>query len=167
MAKQDLDRLLRLLPALTAQEKAQAATQLKALTQFDQAASPGSNIDEDLVLESVHEVLANRGVDFTPPSIMRRRSRGFTVFQKKLPAIMQFIRQATNSRQQERWLLCKGVEALYDHLVGLNVPVSHATILRNIHSVPAVINRAYPGYVECGLLSWAVRGRANGHSHRA
>ena len=168
MAKTDLDRLLALLPSLTPKEKVEATKALKALSQFDRE-SPDStaDVDEDLVLEAIYDVLTRRGAEFTSPG-MYYKSRSFPSFRAKIPALMRYVRQAAQTRQQQRYLLSIGINSLYNYLFAKNIPINYASILRTIDLVPAMVNRAFPGYAESGLLGMIVRAKeTNGHTYRA
>lgn len=153
-AKSDKDIVLSLLHKLAISDLQEVSSQAKGLLNHRNA---GPASDGVFVLDVMREVLAHNGIEF--PNLPRvRSSSDWTPFAEKSEDVMLFIRTHIRETNKQRAMLKMGICLLYNNLCSMNVPISARTVMRQIHRVPAVINRAFPGYAVCGLLHVVVKG---------
>lgn len=115
--------------------------------------SAASESDESWVLDAVAQELEKRGM----PVMRNRRPRTMTALRAALSDLMKFLAQAHPRRAGQRMVLDLGIGLLYDNLIELGVPPTASVMLAQIHRVPALIDRAFPGYAGAGLLRMLVR----------
>jgi hypothetical protein len=58
----------------------------------------------------------------------------------------------------QRAVLATGLDLLYRDLAGAQIPVNATILARNLPRVPAVMDKAFPGYAQFGMLAKSVRG---------
>ena len=142
---------------LSKSERKELVRAIKALDGSGLARMSERVSDEDMLLGVVAEVLRAKRVEFSSIAALRQ-SHDIATVRDKLPELMQFLSQAHNTRAGQHATLRLGVELLYDSLLRMNVPVSGRMLVNHLHRLPSIINEAFPGYAEAGLLSLLVKG---------
>lgn len=158
------DEIMERIPQLPAGERVQLRDYLKSLTATSndpaQCALPlgisPKKQDQwpDIILEILCDVMHKSGVEHTMP-IALRNTNYYKPFVDKCPAVLEFFGGTTQARRSRIImvaLLQTGLRLLYEDLLRMDVAVSSRTMMQHIHRVPAVINAAFPGYAEAGLL---------------
>jgi hypothetical protein len=158
MSEEAFKQVTSLLPKLTEDELAALRQRLSALRSMGPAPSTNGCADPDLVLHTLCDTLCGLGVEFSNPAQLKR-TQGFKAFVPKAEAVMQFIRKAASTRNQQRALLGLGIRLLYDNLKGIGCPVSSRLVMAHLHRLPSVVNQSFPSYAESGLLGMLI---ANG-----
>lgn len=157
------DEIMERIPQLPAGERVQLRDYLKSLTATSndpaQCALP-LGVSKmpyqwaDVVLYVLCDVMHKSGVEHVTPQTLRNTSH-FKPFADKCPAVIEFFGgtlQVQHARIRTEALLQTGLRLLYEDLLNMGVTVSSRTMMQHIHRVPAVINAAFPGYAEAGLL---------------
>lgn len=124
-----------------------------------------SEIPDDVlfVLASIAEDMRKHGADFTTPDVLYATA-GITAFRAKVPAILEFIGKHANTDVRRRALLKMGIELLRVDLEdNMQRACTSILMMAHAHRIPAMINRAFPGYARNGLLHlvFAVKGKPN------
>jgi hypothetical protein len=111
--------------------------------------------DAVLVLEAIAGVLGGVGVEHCSVTMLQK-SPQYSSFARKIPVLMQYM-NGLNTRNEKRAFLCEAVRLLYEDLCGMNIAVSARTVMAHAHRIPAVVNKAFPGYAQGGFLAMVVR----------
>lgn len=113
------------------------------------------------VLTMIADECHRRGIDVRASSKRLATNKGFPAFKAKMHdhgEVGGFLKKASErSRVRLRALTRVAVHELVDNMLGMGVAVSATTLMSNIHRIPAVLDRAFPGYAAAGLLQLAVR----------
>lgn len=153
------------LPSLSLIELQEIVDRVKALKSLPggQAAATAVPINGDAMgaLRAVCEVLADQGIEYTP-AFMLARSQEMGAFANKVGHVHAYFERSQLSRNAQGLVFKIAVGLLYQNMVEIGLPVSARNVMRQIHRVPAVLNRAFPGYAARGMLSWIARGRTQG-----
>lgn len=92
-----------------------------------------------------------------------RGSYGQTGFQADADDIVHFLNLAACridggvTRTVRTALVDLAISCLGRYLERAHCPVSHRTLVNNLPKVPHVIDRAFPGYAQAGLLGLAIK----------
>ena len=108
--------------------------------------------DIDFVLEVIHDVLHHKGIEVLPATVLRRGIKKDFGFDEKAAAICLFLRKASRSKVGRRSLLKTGVELLFEHHRFYKLPVDAVSLMKNLDHIPRVLDDAFPGYAESGVL---------------
>lgn len=112
----------------------------------------------DWTLNDIVQVLSSKGIEFTTPATLSRRCTSISAYRDKIKAMDGFLSSVPN-RVQQRALFRTGIILLCHNLAEMNVPVSGLAIMNHIHRIPALVDRAFPGYARHGLLRMIIRSR--------
>jgi len=102
-------------------------------------------------LDCVCDALARRGLG--AQVAVWRRSGDLADFRRRLPDLREFLTAAGN-RDAQQAVLTEGVDLICGQLASWGVVVTARSVVRNLDKLPAVLDRAYPGYAASGLLGW-------------
>ncbi len=165
----DLQRIIESLPHLDHDELLQIHVRVGSLLKNslgDRSSHKPSkytepDVDSLMLIEVISDVLASRG--FQIHGAILRKSSAFGYMQKKTKLLFQFLKQSNLNHSEIRLLVKIGVKLLASNLEEIGVPVGGVTLMRHIHRMPSVLNRAFPGYAASGALYMLVRrnGSAN------
>jgi hypothetical protein len=108
--------------------------------------------DNTFVLVCLSEALARIGIEHTNPAVLAR-VQSIGAFRKKVPDLMLFLRKNLPDRRAQRATLMLGFELLYKNMCSMGVAISGRTLMNNIHRIPSIIDREFPGYASAGYLS--------------
>ncbi|MDO8614507.1 MAG: hypothetical protein Q7T33_02070 [Dehalococcoidia bacterium] len=156
------DRAVAALPHLTPEERALVAGRLKALQalapQGPEGALSSSGGEDDAADEVlaliVDAVLRLHGERVAPAAL--RRAPSFPAFRAKARELAAFAAEQAGGRVRRRALLALGVELLHRDLRRAGMTVTSRTLMACVHQVPAVLDKAFPGYARSGLLGMVV-----------
>jgi hypothetical protein len=157
----DFHNVVSSLPHLSADELHELGQRIKALSSFQTTDLPQSITTDakgDLILDAIASFMQGRGLEFTSASTLVR-SPQYRAFAQKIPAVMKYLEQVTTVQIEQRAIAAIAVELLYENLVEMGVAVTSRTVMSHVHRIPSILNRAFPGYAQCGMLHMIVRGR--------
>lgn len=119
---------------------------------------PGKKEFGDRLLQSICVVLIKKNVECPSVTFLRRSSAYATFNKNKSSDLATFFSKVSNSRLVQDMLLKEAVSLLYDDLQHWQgIAISSHTLIQQAHRLPAVLNRAFPGYASNGLLHKIVR----------
>lgn len=140
---------------------AEILASIKALNQFngnkpDARAGAKDEVDCELVLQAIITFMHTSGLEFPSMSTLKRASC-YPSFCRTVPGLITYINTAAANRQEQLTMLGIGVELLHHNLVEIYGSADARSIMRQIHRVPSLINKAFPGYAQGGLLGMILR----------
>lgn len=158
----DYDQVVAALPRLTPEERARVCERLKMLGALAPAqalaAGNGRPPDDDAAGELLEviaaAVLRLHGERAAPAAL--RRAPTFPAFAAKARELSAFSSAHARGRPRRRALLALGVELLYRDLRRAGMTVTSRTLMQCAHQLPAVLDRAFPGYARSGKLGMVV-----------
>ena len=154
------------LPRLTPDERHKISERLRALEALAPTpASPGiSRQGPDAavgeLLSAVSAVVLQESGERVNPVILRRAVDG-PALREKAAELAEFATKHAATRTRRAALLRLGVELLRRDLARAGMTVTSRTLVACCHQVPAVLDRAFPGYAASGLLGMVVGGAAS------
>jgi hypothetical protein len=160
--RNELKAILDMIPRLTTEELSQISAALKAVAAIgaikDVVAAPITHTDELWVLQSITLKMQSTAVDMTGVDQLKN-SKGYPSFARKVPAVVRYIRKVGTDRNTQRAFLNIGVELLLEDLKQIGLAPTSRTLMAHTHRIPAVLARAFPGYLEAGLMHVVLRRR--------
>lgn len=113
---------------------------------------------EVLVWEIIQQVLRLRGVSRTMPYTVLRRQRFFKQYRDGCGIAGDFVRQYCGTLkggwERKAWRVC--IDALLRKLKTQKIPIGPMTISQNLGRIPDIIEDAFPGYRESGMLPYVI-----------
>lgn len=85
-----------------------------------------------------------------------QRSSYIKEFRRNLPGLMTFLEEHTTTRNEQRALLRTGIRLWYRYRSDFGSPATARQFLQQ-GNVPAMLNMAFPGYIENRLLKIVTR----------
>lgn len=152
-----LDEIVVRLPTLTPAELEMLRARISVLLSL----SSGHVVREEgndakWVLQSILDVLSAIGVEHVGVAALLR-SPDYRAFSHKVPEVLRYLAKSNLQKNELHAAMRVGIELLYRNLVQIGVTTTSRTIMQHFHRVPAVLNKAFPGYGEAGMLGWIVR----------
>jgi hypothetical protein len=151
MQKVSLAGVLAFLTNATPDERAKVRAALDALAQFG-----GSPVErklarqDDVLLDIIVDYMTRKGCDLSLPTVLMA-GKHYGTFKKKCVPVYEFVKPV-GGRNEQRALLRIGIAELYADLTRMNLAVTSRLMMAHIHRLPAVLNRAFPGYAKIGAL---------------
>ena len=148
----DLQDIISRLPFLSAEELDKLHHRIKALQGSSESVVNKVNgtLDADMVVNTICSVLNAHGIDCAKYVIRKEGQIG------KIKLVLEFIGKAVKKRIEQENLLSIALDLLWQDMNNQRIPTTGNTMLRNLHLIPAVINRHFPGYAKAGLLKLIV-----------
>ena len=153
-----------LIPKLSAGERAAVMQALKASMQFD-GPSTGHDVvaeggdaqqvssDVSFLLTTICDYCRGKGLDHTGP-VQLQSSSHYKPFEPKGMDYVRWLRgHSINGRHVQRQMTKIALDQLHNVGKPANVPMTSAFCMGNVDRFPAMIDTAFPGYAEAGLLS--------------
>lgn len=162
----DFNGIVKALPSLNANERAQLRQRLSVLdsltgeqTHYAPVGTRGTSDNlVDRVLRIIVNVCSDKGLAFEYETRLRKAA-DFKTFSVKVKELEPFLTGISKRSIDQDAIVRIGVELILDHLLYLRVGVTARTLMRHIHKLPTEINKAFPGYVRSGILLWLVKPR--------
>jgi len=110
---------------------------------------------DDWVLMGICDYMRSNQIDLAGVQQLTS-GRHYDTFKGKLPSLHKFLANGGNKNVQ-RALLRLGIGLLHHDIVQMGLAVSSRLMMAHIHRIPGVINRAFPGYAQAGLLHMIIR----------
>lgn len=155
------DAIVNELPRLTSDECRRLSERLKAMNSLAPAwggataggARESSAVDE--VLEAIVHTVLHASGEKVAPSVLRRAADG-QALRTKSADLSEFLSKHAPDRTHRRALLRIGFRLLHSDLARAGMTVTSRTLAACCHQIPAVLDRAFPGYAQSGLLCMIV-----------
>jgi hypothetical protein len=136
-------------------------------TPVEQAKAGG---DERILLDAIVRGLEARGLEYPLPSLLMA-TPVYASFRQKTPGVFKYLRRAACTDVELLGLVTLGMDLLIrdieknqgdwvkdpDGSPRKVTGVSARQLMSQVHRIPQVINLAFPGYAEAGLLRMIVR----------
>lgn len=158
-----LAELIAIVLERTPDEQEKVVTAIRAQQQFlgvkptsPQKVNPKAD-NESLLLDAILECLSDFGVGFVSRDLAKN-SAAYTSFKKQLPGVNEWVKSQRMQRNERRMLFRLAARLLYKDLRGMGVPIGLRMMMTNVSTIPAVVDKEFPGYAGMGLLSSIVRG---------
>ena len=146
------------LHALNVTQLNDVLTRIKLLDKIVTKEHVGKQAFDDRVLQVICSVLRKHNVE-TPSVTTLRKSAAYVSSKAKLEDLSTFFESISQSKLIQDSILKIAIDLLYVDLLGwVNIPISSHTILKQIHRIPATLNRHFPGYANSGVLTKLVKG---------
>jgi hypothetical protein len=146
------------LSQLSPDQTKDVVSRLKLLSQISVTEHSGKQEFNERVLQAVVDVFRKLNVE-TPSVPVLRKSSSYVSSRNKMQDLAPYFEKISKSRLVQDAILRKGIELLYfDLFAWQGITISSHTLLRQIHRVPASINKAFPGYADSGFLAKLVKG---------
>ena len=149
----DYDEIVKLLPRLSREQLHAVMARAGALSSMP-GPQPGNSddCDESLALECICAMMKSKGMEFATP-VLLRKSPVFNSFKtEKVPAVMAYLGRAGFTRNETRAMMQIGLELLMADLGRMGLMISGRALMSHFHRIPSLLNHAFPGYAEAGLL---------------
>lgn len=112
-----------------------------------------------MMLDAFSRTLSERGLD-PIPSGMLMRTQNYKAFRAKMTddQLGAWLRGVVkNNRVALFALMHLCSELLYDDLAEKRAAINPRVMMDQVHRIPAVLNRNFPGYAQAGLLHLVIR----------
>lgn len=152
--------VMKLIPRLSHSERLEVMKRLKALDSLEGKSSvveedPG----DDWLLFGIISVIRERGLSLSiPPRVGMVKLREFKTYNSVSPRIREGLQKAvgTINKTELHSLGIVVARALAAHLAKFT-PVSFRTMLRFVGQAPDAIEKAFPGYIQAGMLRMVIQ----------
>jgi hypothetical protein len=152
-----LAKAIRATSGLTSSELQELRAHISVLLQL----GPGSadravalpDAPEELVMIAQHG--RDKGGRLIPTTDLMR-AKQYDTFKSKLPRVRAFIQQV-GSRTAQRALFKVGLVLLERDMMQRRMAPSYMSFMNELHRIPGLINREFPGYAANGLLKLIIR----------
>lgn len=146
------------LPSLTKEQASELVTRVKLLSSGKVKPANGKQEFGDRLLQIICDVMRKNNVE-TPSPINLRKSAAYGQASGKLQDLQVFFELISKSKLVQDSILKEAVQLLYNDLLQWQgVAISSHTLLKQIHRIPATLNKNYPGYAASGMLTKIVKG---------
>jgi hypothetical protein len=149
---QDLQKVIDALPHLTQAELQSVKARIGFLIKNSVPVETEISTQELMALDCIVEALSSIGVQF--PQVHKLKRQSNQAFQGKVKILFDYF--GCISKIESCSLLSIGLKLLIEDMKEFNIPISGGSVMRNIGRIPTLMNRAFPGYAEAGLLQMIV-----------
>lgn len=159
MSEQMLASARKAIRELSTQERRDLRSELSALIALGKnVPEPAPDNQVEDLAGLVNTTLQEQGFEFMSTQRLRSYCKDYRGVTARLWA---FARSAMpySQRPEQMALLRLGIRMLAKNIEELQIPLTHATLMRQLERLPAVVNRGFPGYAQAGLLGMVVRDR--------
>lgn len=135
---------------------------IKGACNYLGCADEGGTLDGDIALDTLVRVLIAEGLE--RPTVNRlKKSNQYKSFCEKVEDLKAFFKPPTSTHFVS--YLSLGFPLLVRNLQRMGLAATSRTMMAHAHRIPAVINQAFPGYAENGMLSMILDCHVeNGHA---
>lgn len=156
--RDELRKAINATKGLTTEELALLRTHISAMIALGPSSADTiltASGHDDWVLMGICDYMRSNQLDLAGVQQLTS-GKHYDTYKEKLPSLHRYLKSAGNKNVQ-RALLRLGIGLLHFDLVAIGLAVSSRLLMAHIHRVPGVINRAFPGYAQAGLLSMIIR----------
>lgn len=145
--------------SLTNEQASDALTRFKLLSKGSIRPSTGKQEFGDRVVIALCDMMKSKGVECSHAATLKK-SAAYTNSKPKFDDLAAFFETISKSKLVQDSVLKTAISLLYvDLLQWQGVAISSHTVLKQIHRIPSVLNRHFPGYAASGLLHKIVKGQ--------
>jgi hypothetical protein len=118
-----------------------------------------SNDTAQFILEAIVTTSRQNGTDMTPYMALKNNAAYATMCRKVMDEGIDsfFANACQNKMVAKRALINLAVQLLHTNIVDMGVAVSARTLMAQVHRIPSVLDKAFPGYAQAGMLHLVVR----------
>lgn len=161
MTTDSLAKAIRATKGLTSQELQELRTHITVLLQLGPSSADRavaiSEAPEELVYLAEHG-RDRGGIPVATTDMMN--GAHYDAFKTKLPRVRAFILQV-GSKTAQRALFKLGLVLIERGMRVNGVAPTYVSLMQQIHRIPGLINREFPGYSANGMLTLIIRGEDN------
>jgi hypothetical protein len=156
----DLHAILQVLPKLGKDELEKIKARASALLALGVSASPmngaGKRDDVAICIDAICEAMSGLGLgELSPHWLRKTASAGFA---EKVTGLNRWMGKAgIADSNRRRALIVLGIEMLCRDIDRMGLPSSPKFVMAQIHRLPSLFNRSFPGYAQAGLLGLILR----------
>lgn len=156
--RDELRKAINATKGLTTEELQSLRTHIGALISLGSSSADTiltASSHDDWVLMGIADYMRSSQLDLA--GIKQLTSgKHYDTFKTKLPALHKYFANV-GGKTAQRALLRLGIGLLHHDLVNMGLAISSRLLMAHIHRIPGVINRAFPGYAQAGLLHMIIR----------
>jgi hypothetical protein len=105
------------------------------------------------VLQAICDVMRKHGTE-TPSVTTLKKSSAYVSCNGKMADLQTFFEGVSKNKLVQDSILRTAIDLLYTDLLNWKgVAVSSHTLIKQLHRIPSVLNRHFPGYLQSGLLT--------------
>ena len=158
MKQEQYKTWIKQLPNLTLEQLTDLNSRIKLLFDVSVKEHSGKSEFGMRLLHALCFVLRKHKVE-TPTVFTLQKSPAYVNAKPKINDLAIFFESLSKSKLVQDEILKEALSLLYYDCLGWQgVAVSSHTLLRQIHRIPSVLNRNFPGYSSSGLLTKIVKG---------
>jgi len=118
--------------------------------------------DEDvgrMIIQTICDVMKGHGAEFTGATTLLKPQNSKAFYVKvKDDGLAEFLRNVTKrNKVAMQALVHLSIELLYSNMHKMKIETSSRTMMNHTHRIPAVLNEAFPGYADAGMLHMVIR----------
>ena len=145
------------LPTLTKEQLSELLSRVKLLSNSAVKEHDGKSDFGIRVLQAICEVMKRQQIETSLTTL--RKSSAYANVGDKIKDLAIFFDTISKSKLVQDQILREAIGLLYfDLLNWKDVAISSHTIIQQIHRIPSVLSKHYPGYIASGLLTKIVKG---------
>lgn len=156
MNQEQFKLLIGQVPQLTKEQLSELAMRIKLLSDVTKSYA-GKQEFGNRVLQAIADVMKKQNVE-TSSAHSLRKSAAYVGAKDKLQDLSVFFDSISKSKLVQDQILREAIQLLYHDLLQWQIAVSSHTMLKQIHRIPSVLNKSFPGYAASGLLQKIVKG---------
>lgn len=152
----DVEEIILRLQTLSPKELEVVHGHIKVLKQTQIESSDkkvNGDADEDIVINVICSVLQAKGIGHPVGFVRKSRSDR----RDKLHFAASFVKNVVGTRIEQEALLTTVIDLLSQDIARLKIPLTGTVILNNLHRIPGVVDKHFPGYAKAGLLKLILR----------
>jgi hypothetical protein len=108
---------------------------------------------EDVLLETISQYARDKGIEFVTVERLRASQQMKQAREKLAEGLEDYLRNAVaKNRIELRAFMKLAISLVFKEMAQLRLSASGRTVLAYVHRIPAVINKAFPGYASSGML---------------
>ena len=140
------------LTTLTQEQLSDLQTRIKILSTTAEKEHNGKSDFSMRVLQAICDTLKKNGVE-TPSVHVLKKTTAYVQSTGKLQDLSVWFDTISKNKLIQDGILREAINLLYFDLVNWKgVSISSHTLIKQIHRIPSVLNRHFPGYSQSGLL---------------
>lgn len=146
------------LPKLSVGQLSDLSSRIKLLAKTAIKDHDGKQEFGDRVLQALCDVMKRNNLE-TPHSATLKKSAAYVNAKAKIEDLSVYFEKISKQKLVQDSILKVAIDLLItDMLSWQGVAVSSHSVLKQIHRIPSMLNRSFPGYATSGLLTKIVKG---------
>ena len=146
------------LPKLSVGQLSDLSARIKLLAKTAIKDHDGKQVFGDRVLQVICDVMKRNGLE-TPSPVTLKKSSAYVNAKAKIEDLATYFEKISKQKLVQDSILKVAIDLLVtDMQQWQGVAVSSHSVLKQIHRIPSMLNRSFPGYAASGLLTKIVKG---------